>query len=831
MSVYCPAAAVMSSKFSAARIPSPVEKSFMGTKSINSPFKAVKLTDTDTSPTTHFNSMRNFSEPLAIETGVHSFNQSEYQTPMGSPPPLTGSKPKIDDAKSRLEVLWLRRRAELAKEDGDLDSAMSMLQGALDEHLGGRDYKKANLSQPVISSDPAELLGTIKSEFFLFDSYAHSMASVVQRWFHKKHTKRSHRVTLITKIFRGFRNRKVYKKYKEMRRQCAVLLQRRFRKHLIRMHALATLIKRWYRLRRIVKEFQKRLLMFRMARRIQRLFRGNRGRAEARLKKRQFQLVNRIQRTARAFIERRNRAWVLTLFHQRFWRAVCIIQTFVRKRQAIERSQIKLLLELSRENIRARKERIVVEEALRMQKIRNSYYFCSEAGRLHLQHVNRQMQVKALSIKALQPALSEEDVLTQRLIAVLEEYDEEGTGNIPTRCLKKVLKRALIVTSKEQVLALRQHFDPDDAGQVSFNDVIDWYNSPAADSVVEPDSFMDNLSMVRLQLSRYLRKLNVSRKYTVARKQLNTQHASWLSRDTIATFRMTHPPKYQCCQCRRAFVMFTDYYVHFEAETGNCGVLQQRGLFFPKYWVKSDWARQRQIEREVVRTNDEQPYVHYQCTLQGCASLAYMKHREVKAATADLIRNAADLQRAIIADIKKADLKKYTVQSIKDLFSECECSSVSDIVAERVTKALFVPFSKAWISDELCPAADIAKWLSKYLVEYADSDKSSFSDNSSSVKLSDFFKQDDPKTSRHHVQFSLESKRMPTISDAGLKRRRARDLGTAQVLFLRALQVDTHASLFAMMEFRARKPRRYVDFTIAVPRLLIINILHHSDCR
>ena len=72
---------------------------------------------------------------------------------------------------------------------------------------------------------------------------------------------------------------------------------------------------------------------------------------------------------------------------------------------------------------------------------------------------------------------------------------------------------------------------------------------------------------------------------------------------------------------------------------------------------------------------------------------------------------------------------------------------------------------------------------------------------------------------------------MPTISDAGLKRRRARDLGTAQVLFLRALQVDTHASLFAMMEFRARKPRRYVDFTIAVPRLLIINILHHSDCR
>jgi uncharacterized metal-binding protein len=56
-------------------------------------------------------------------------------------------------------------------------------------------------------------------------------------------------------------------------------------------------------------------------------------------------------------------------------------------------------------------------------------------------------------------------------------------------------------------------------------------------------------------------------------------------------------------------------------------------------------------------------------------------------------------------------------------------------------------------------------------------------------------------------QFSLESKRFPTITDAGLKRRRARDLGTAEVTFLRALHVHTQAALFAMMEFRARKPR------------------------
>lgn len=765
MAVYCPAAAIMASKFSASRIPSPPRSTTQSTKGLGSfLFGSNNNNETgasgkQTSPTTHGNYLENSFDG----------NQSPAAT---IKTPTT--RPKIDEARSRLDVLWLRRKAELAREDGDLGGAVNIIQEALDVHLGGRDYNNnTNLSRPVLSSDPRELLDTIQKDFFLFDSSAHSKAAVVQRWYHRKHTARCNSITLITKLFRGFRKRKVYNKYKEARRQCAVMLQRRFRKHLLRMHALATKLKKWYKLRKEVQEYHRKLRIYRMARRIQALFRGYRGRNKAGLKRLQFLLVRKIQRTARAYVMRRSRAWVLALFHQRFWLAARRIQTFVRKQQAVERSQMKLLLELSRESIRARKERIVVEEALRMQKIRNQYYFHTDAGRIHLQHVQRRTHVKQLSIKVARAALSEEEVLTQKLIAVLEEYDTDGTGNIPTRRLKKVLSRALIPVDKEQLMILKQRFDPEETGQIGFTDILDWYNSEAADDLVEPDSLSDRLTQMKLTLQRKLRRLTLKTQLHQARKVLNSEQAAWLSKETIGTFRLTHAPKYQCCQCRQAFVLFTDYYVHFDGD-GNCGVLQQKGMFFPRYWVKQDWRRQRQIELEVMRVNDEQPYVQYQCTMQSCTHVAHSKNIDVKTATDDMIYKVTDIYREQISTIKKPDLKKHTVQSVKDLFAACECSSATLFAAEAIVRALRLPVSKAWITDGLCPLNEMVKWLSKYLTDYADSDHSSFSDNSSSTKMSDFFKQDDPKKSKHHVEFSLQAMRPPTISDSGLMKRRAR---------------------------------------------------------
>jgi hypothetical protein len=786
-----------------------VGKQFRTTKSPSSKVNTMDLS-LETSPTTH----NSFNRGLDEEFGTPSFGSPGFSVVPSSVPAspfrtaVVEATPKIDDAKSRLEVLWLRRKADLAMEDGDLNGALNLIQGALDEHLGGRDYKAARLSQPVISSDPAELLGSIQKDYFLFDTFAHRMAGILQRWYHRKHQRRCDHITLISKIFRGYLKRKAYKKYKEMRRQCAVLIQRRFRKHLIRMHALATLIKRWYRIRRIVKEFQKRLHIFRMARRIQALFRGYRGRRAAALKRLQFQLVNRIQRTARAYVVRRNRAYVIALFHQRFWRAARTIQTYIRKIQAVERCQIKLLLELSRENIRARKERVVVEEALRLQKIRNSYYFKTDAGKMHLQFVARQLSVKSYEVKRIAPELTEEQRVAAKIISVLEIYDTDGTGNIPTKMLNKVLKRLLIVVNKEQLVALKHTLDPDSTGQIAFSDVVDWYASPAADAYVEPEAFSTNLSMVRLQLSQQARKLNFSVSSSIARKGLNTQHAAWLTKDTIATFRMTHPPKYQCCQCRQAFVMFTDYYAHFDHSTGNCGVSGEKGMFYGRYWVKQDWKQQRAIEKEVIRCNDEQPYVTFQCKVAGCADLALLRQNGPQEAHNDLIHKTYDLLLPDALAEKKSGLKKFTVNHIKSLFTDCECNNVTDVVAERITKALYLPFSKQWITDELCAQNDMVKWLSKYTQDYADTDHSSFSDNSSSVKVSDFFKSDDPKASKHHVEFSLASKRVPTITDGGLKRQCARDLAVAQVGFLRALHVQTQSALFALMEFRARKPRR-----------------------
>jgi predicted metal-dependent hydrolase len=725
ISVYCPTAAVLASKHTAARLPSPTGKL---SRSSRSPFTpsgtgTLHLEGAEQiSPTTRNDSFRSETDGINLTmpspfspapTSATSF--SGRGTPYSSSAPGSETKPKINEAKSRLDVLWLRRKAELAQEDGDFKQSFNLLQEALDEHLGGRDYKKARLSEPVVSSDPVELLSTIRNEYFLFDTYAHKMAGVVQRWYHRKHAKRCDAITTITRIFRGFKHRHALKKYREMRRQCAVLLQRRFRKHLIRMHALATLIKRWYKLRRIVKAFQKRLHIYRMARRIQALYRGYLGRLRAGLKKRQFQLVNRIQRTARAYIVRRNRAYVLSLFHQRFWKAARVIQTTMRRVQAIERCQIKLLLELSRENIRARKEKIVVEEALRMQKIKNSYYFRTDAGSVHLGLVQRQAVVKKLNMKALAPVLTEEQQSTAKLVSLLELYDVDGTGNVPTRALHKVLRRALIVVNREQLVALRHRLDPEGTGQVAFTDFIDWYHCPAADAVIEPDSLLANLAMVQLQLRNQVHRLSFAHKLGAARKLLNAQHAAWLTKDTVSTFRITHAPKYQCCQCRAAFVMFTDYYAHFELDSGICGVTGERALFFPRYWVKQDWFRQRAIEREVIRGNDEQPFISFQCRLAACADLVHQGHPAVSEATVALITKATDLVTQEVRDVTKAKLKKFSVERLRGLFDTLQCVSVPDVVAERLTKALCLPFSKQWITDELAQANDVAKWLSKYI--------------------------------------------------------------------------------------------------------------------
>jgi hypothetical protein len=258
-------------------------------------------------------------------------------------------------------------------------------------------------------------------------------------------------------------------------------------------------------------------------------------------------------------------------------------------------------------------------------------------------------------------------------------------------------------------------------------------------------------------------------------------------------------------------VLFTDYYEHFDVAEGNCGVTQEKGMFLPRYWVQADWRVQRQLEQEIMRVNDENPYVQYQAKLQICADLAHLQHSEVQHRTRALAQKAFDLYKEEYMPIKKAELKKKTIQSVKDLLQYCECAAVSVNVAESITRVMQLPVSKAWITNDLCSLNDMAKWLSKYLVEYQDSDHSSFSDNSSSTKLSDFFKPDDPKTSKHVTGFSLQKySRLPTVTDKGLLRRRARDLGAMKVSFLRALHVDTQATLFALLEFRSRRPRRLV---------------------
>ena len=156
------------------------------------------------------------------------------------------------------------------------------------------------------------------------------------------------------------------------------------------------------------------------------------------------------------------------------------------------------------------------------------------------------------------------------------------------------------------------------AGYVNLAVFLDWYCSEDADDLVEPESPGALLRKGWLRLSLHTRRALRRALDSDARnfkRALFQDKARGLSKEIVGTFRLSRPPKFQCCQCLKPFAMFTDYFVHFDSK-GRCGVLGQQALFFPRYWLQQDWKAQRQCEREVSRANDEYSFVKHQSCLR-----------------------------------------------------------------------------------------------------------------------------------------------------------------------------------------------------------------------
>lgn len=657
----------------------------------------------------------------------------QYGYGTAAPPSGSGDEPAsgLEDLKSRLKVLWLKRRAQQERDDGLLAAASVTMGQAVREHLGSDDYSKARLLEPTMTSDPLEILATVKENFFLYDAFAHTQAGRIQRCYQRRLRKRGKLISKISALFRGHRVRKRFRRMMSIRKQCAVLIQRRFRFHLKRMHALATKIKIWYKLRKDVKAYQKRLFIYQMARHIQRIVRGFMGRRWAARLLRREQAARRIQRTVRAYVIRCERAYVIARFHKVFFFAARKLQMFTRRVQAVQRARVKLLLELLAEDMRRKKEVICINEMLRTEKIRNKIYMKSQPGILQVYFERRRLLAKRLLMfESLQQqmadaadkpaAVSAKDLLqsqgssqygqghvmngteisfvTPDVIEVLDKYDEFDDNRILMLRLPNLLADLNVRISTIELTALQSRLDPNDAGHFEIPAFLRWFESEEADELVElADAKVEPLSWWRklffkpksnpkhLAASDIRSYLSSSSKYSHDRLLNREIIVKFKRKEYIALFRRQHRPKYQCCQCLESFALFTDYYQHFDYTTvasrpttanisegerplspgsvpetegadesrpgtamslltpsrtasrpgtaneqfgriGLCVVTQQRAMFCADYWNKSQWQRQRMVEDEIMRVNDEHNHMQYEvrkATIEALSNFHY----------------------------------------------------------------------------------------------------------------------------------------------------------------------------------------------------------------
>lgn len=731
----------------------------------------------------------------------------------------------IHPVKARLESLWLRRKADISYREGDTDSAIAHLQEAIDQHLGTKDYTSANLSQPTLPSDPMVLLDTIHTNFLLYDETVHRKASRLQRFIHRKYLRRVRLATILQTVFRGFLHRKMFWRRNEVRRQCARLLQRRFRSHLKKMNALATKLKEWYRIRKLMKQFQQRLLIYRAARTIQRLYRGYKGRLAADKARQRLLSIFMVQRNSRGYTIRRDKTFGIVLFHKLFFHAAKQIQHFVRRKQAIRRAQVKLLLELARENIRDRKEKLVVHETLRISKLRNRFYIKTIAGKLHVSHVDRMLRARASMSKDMKHNKSkslqesEEHYYATKVMDVLESFDEDGTGYVSVSRLEMILNRICVPTNPAKLNELIGLLDKEGNGYINFNDLLDWYQSEDADDFVDPTSLSDNAMKGWLLMKRAVRRI-LKGPLKQAEKHYINEEIARLSRQTINEFRIKHPPKYQCCQCLKPFVLFTDYYVHFEESSGNCGVLNSKGLFFPAYWKQIDWLRQRQCEREIIRVNDEYPYVQSRIARCLFASIVENRDSSVKAFVEKQEKRARTVYDEKFAVSKPAvsSMTAKIIEYVQDLLSPIDDTNISIPVADCLMAHLQLPIARPWIIGEKCTFIQIKGWITSILgKDKVVDDSASYSDQAVGVESGDLMKNfigGDPNKLKtlydSKLRVIMDKFAVPPIFESGKIGKLCRRMAGAYVHTLRMMLVEIEASLISLAEFRKLRPNRYV---------------------
>ena len=717
MSVYCPVGAIMVSQNAAARSTAEKKSNNIwdefggpGGGSGNNQLNENSLLAEGVS--FGFNKMEQIS---AAET-VGSLDGEMFRSSVlstwaqnKSRPPPAKALP-IQSAVSRLKVMWLQRKSMLQKAEGNFDDAMESLQDAFELHMGSADYSKANLSVQA-HSNPSELLDYIGDTYIMYDKTAHFEAGRIQRCFLRHFRLRHKMATKIQAFFRAFLVRNADFQRSETLKQCAQIIQRAFRRYLAMLCACATRIKRWYRVLKQQEDYKKRLFTYRMARKIQRLYRGNKSREFSWQRKMERRGNLLFQRQTRSYNSRRQRTLAINFFHAMLFRAARTIQRRVRCIQAVRRSQLRLLYELAREEERVGREKDVVNETVKVQIAKTRLYMKTDAGRVHMKYAMDRIRIEDREFRRNKKTMTTQDILAREALVSFELFDSDGSGLIDEDELASMLHEMSISLNGEEFRALVKEISRDGEEDIDFGSFLEWYTEGGGEDAANNATSAQQIFKLVLQARHAIMEFSGQILYKRAERSILRQATAWLTKDIISTFRNTHPPKFQCCQCLQPFVLFTDYYCHF-TETGVCDVANQKAMFFNKFWVTKDWSCQRQCEHEVMRVNDEIPNINYHSYMASIADISllqdfgvnYIVTHRTKAAQYMFLERAA-------RNAERIEMRK----EIYDTVNICQDNFISSMTAIMIGERLGFNVPNEWILEDKCDLAALNEWLIKFV--------------------------------------------------------------------------------------------------------------------
>ena len=678
----------------------------------------------------------------------------------------------FDATVNRLNVMWLQRKAKLEKEDGNLDESFKTMQDAIDLHFNNEsDYSKARPSDQVDIANPNELMLELDQSYFPYDSTAHNRADRIQRWYHKRFMKKFNAASLLRRVFRGFQVRKDlwYERCKQ--NQCARLIQRRFRIHFTRVCDEATRIKYWYRLQVSMRDYRERIFVYRQARRIQRLFRGNQGRKIGNYRRLRRNSAMAIQRNFHGYVVRRRRALGVSMFHKLFFNAAVKIQCLCRGYIAVCRAKARILEELMREERRMERENSVVQETIANEIARTKLYLKTAAGKLHYEACKRKIIAMDKEFERLRPTLTQQEILTHEAEVIFEVYDSDGSGTIDLEELRLMLVDLCVPVTRKELEDLALQLDADGSGDIDFAEFSEWFSEGGSNSSsgVRAAMFRQVLKARRLVLELSGQLLARRSERAVLR-----QCCSWLTNETKALFRLTDAPKFNCCKCLQTFVLFQDYIKHFTPSERLCVNTVERGMFHPKWWIHSEWVKQRECELETLRVTFEYPTLSYKAMLANYAELALQNDSGVSLMLQGQIDAACTTYVTLLEEAHAAATEvefygKPLSEFVYDIADICQDGFLSPNIAKQIANLLQAELPAEWILKSVWSFSAFRDWLETL-----------------------------PMLKRTARQSKSEEKVI--LQDSKL-------LASIYIKCLRLIRVGAETSIVALAEYRIKRPR------------------------